>query len=322
MPENFGMLRRPFSIAAFLVSAFASSAASAGLVTVTSYDMPNGNGAAQYTTPTGGQNYFDFTYTKTGQSTPAANAGVNGSPNSIPNNSNATNILTGGAGKLTDGVKATDNFSLVSGSDGTISNGWTTAASPYYGSLNGQASQYVGWKYQDPTIVFHLASGSMVSQINLYVAADGSGGLVGAPGNVALTIGSMLLDPSQYTQVISPYTGDNPYSSSTALITITLNQAISSSELFALQLFRGPLLQDGYDYEAQYRDPNTNQFNDPLSGFLENAWDPKLEPWIMLSEVEFLAAVPEPSTWLMMIAGFLGMGVLAFRRRQHFALAQ
>lgn len=315
------MLFRPFSVAAFLVATLASSAASAGLVTVTSYDMPNGNGAPQYTTPTGGQNYFDFTYTKTGQSTPAANAGQNGSPNSIPNNSNATNILSGGKGMLTDGVKATDNFSLVSGSNGTISNGWSTADSKYYGGLNGQPSQYVGWKYQDPTIVFHLASGSYVSQINLYVAANGSGGLVGAPGNVTLSIGSTLLNASQYTETISPYKGNNPYGSSTSLITITLSHAISSADLFTLQLFRGALGQDGYDYEKKYLDADGVTFNDPLSGFQENAWNNKLEPWIMLSEVEFLAAVPEPSTWLMMIAGFLGMGLLAFRRRHQFAAA-
>lgn len=315
------MLSRPFLIAALLAASLASSTASAGVVTVTSYDMANGNGATQYTTPTGGQNYFDFSYTKTGQSTPAPNAGVNGSPSTIPNNSNATNILTGGIGKLTDGVIATNNFSLVSGSNGTISNGWTTAASPYYGDLNGQASQYVGWKYQDPTIAFHLASGSMISQINLYVAANGSGGLVGAPGNVAVTIGSTVLNSSQYSESISPYTGSNPYASSTALITITLNQAISSSDLFTLQLFRGALGQDGYDYENQYWNASTSTFNDPLSGFQENAWDTQLEPWIMVSEVEFLAAVPEPSAWLMLIAGFLGVGMLAFHRRRQLATA-
>ncbi|MDN3275915.1 PEP-CTERM sorting domain-containing protein [Frankia sp. RB7] len=310
------MLSRSFAFAALLAASLASSSALAGVVGVTSYDMVNGNGADQYTTPTGGQNYFDFTYTKTGQSTPDPAASMNGSSSSIPNNSNATNLLTGGKGMLTDGVIATDNYSLVSGSNGKISNGWTTTASPYYGSLNGQPSQYVGWKYQDPTIAFHLASGSLVSQINLYVAANNSLGLVGAPSNVAVTIGSTILDSSQYTETISPYTGSNPYGSSTDVITIILNQAISSSDLFTLQLFRGILEQDGYDYENTYWNASTNTFNDPLSGFQENAWNTKLEPWIMLSEVQFLtSAVPEPSTWIMMIAGFFGLGILSYRRR-------
>lgn len=261
--------------------------------------MDNGNGAAQFTTPTGGQNYFDFTYTKTAQSIPDPKAGMNGSANPIPNNSNANNaLLTGGTGKLTDGVIASDNYSLVSGSDEKISNGWTTALSPYYGSLNGQPSQYVGWKYQDPTITFHLSGGHLVSQISLFVAANNSGGLVGAPANVALSLGGTLLDPSLYTEMPSLYKPlSNPYAgSSTDVITIALKHAISSDLAFSLQLFRGALEADGYAYENTYWDPVNKVFNDPQSGFQENAWDPKLKPWIMLSEVQFTAAVPEVST--------------------------
>ena len=36
----------------------------------------------------------------------------------------------------------------------------------------------------------------------------------------------------------------------------------------------------------------------------------------MLSEVQFFtAAVPEPSTWIMMIAGFAGLGFGMYRRK-------
>ncbi|MCK1518460.1 PEPxxWA-CTERM sorting domain-containing protein [Bradyrhizobium sp. 190] len=34
----------------------------------------------------------------------------------------------------------------------------------------------------------------------------------------------------------------------------------------------------------------------------------------MLSEVEFTAAVPEPSTWIMMLLGFAGLGFGMYRR--------
>ncbi|SIO46663.1 PEP-CTERM protein-sorting domain-containing protein [Bradyrhizobium erythrophlei] len=285
-----------------------STAAFADLVTVTSYNMDNGNGATQYTTPTGGQNYFDFTYTQTGQSSPATNAGINGSASSIPTNSNATNApLTGGTGMLTNGVIASDNFSLVSGSDGTIKNGWSTG---YYGSLNGQPSQYVGWKYQDPTIIFNLAGGHYVNQISLYVAADNSGGLVGAPGNVSVMYGNSLLNSSLYSEVTTDYKpASNPYAGSTSVITITLKQPVLSDLAFTLQLFRGPLEADGYAYQTA--------FVDPLSGFNDNAYVPKLEPWIMLSEVQFFSsAVPEPSTWIMMILGFAGLGFMTYRKRQ------
>jgi len=291
-----------------------STAASAGLVTVTSYEMNNGNGASQFTTPTGGQNYFDFTYTKTGEGAPTANASKNGSINPIPYNGVNDAPLSGGTGKLTDGVKASDNYSLVSGSNGTISNGFTTAMSPYYGSLNGAPSQYVGWKYQDPTILFHLASGQAVTSISLYVAASNSGGLVGAPANIALSLNGVLLDPSLYTMTSAAYLpSSNIYASSTDLITLTLKNPVASAFSFGLQLFRGPLLQDGYDYE--------NKWNDPYSGFHDSAFVPNKEPWIMVSEVDFNSAVPEPSTWIMMIAGFAGLGFMAYRRKAKPALA-
>lgn len=296
-----------------------STAASAGLVTVTSYEMNNGNGASQYTTPTGGQNYFDFTYTKTGEGAPTANAGKNGSVNPIPYNGVNDAPLSGGTGKLTDGVKASDNYSAVSGTDGTISNGWNTG---YYGSLNGGPSQYVGWKYQDPTILFNLQDGQAVTSISIYAAANNSLGLVGAPANITLSLNGVLLDSSLYTLTSTAYKpASNAYAGSTDLITIALKSPVASATSFGLQFFRGALLQDGYDYWNQYYDPITGKFNDTLSGFEQSAWIPKLEPWIMISEVEFTAAVPEPSTWIMMIAGFAGLGFMAYRRKAKPALA-
>jgi hypothetical protein len=38
---------------------------------------------------------------------------------------------------------------------------------------------------------------------------------------------------------------------------------------------------------------------------------------LVISEVT--TAVPEPSTWAMMILGFAGVGYLAYRRRNQFA---
>jgi hypothetical protein len=276
--------------------------------------MNNGNGASQFTTPTGGQNYFDFSYTKTGEGAPTSNAGKNGSVNPIPYNGVNDAPLSGGTGKLTDGVKASDNYSLVSGSNGTISNGITIADSPYYGSLNGAPSQYVGWKYQDPTILFHLAGGQAVTSILLYVAASGSGGLVGAPANITISLNGALLDPSLYTMTSAAYLpASNPYAGSTDLITLTLKNPVPSAFSIGLQLFRGKLLQDGYDYE--------NSYYDPYSGFHNSAYLADKEPWIMISEAEFTAAVPEPSTWIMMIAGFAGLGFMAYRRKARPALA-
>ena len=87
-------MRQTFTLAAGTFrnsrATLASSSAFAGVVAVTSYDMNNGNGQNQFTDPTGGQNYFDFTYTQTGQSSPYINANKNGSgANMIPTAANS-----------------------------------------------------------------------------------------------------------------------------------------------------------------------------------------------------------------------------------------
>ena len=41
-----------------------------------------------------------------------------------------------------------------------------------------------------------------------------------------------------------------------------------------------------------------------------------VEPWLMVSEVQFLSAVPEPSTWIMMILGFGALAFVSFRKSQ------
>jgi len=319
-----------FNLLVALSSVFlGSTAAFAGLVTVTSYDMNNGNGATQFTTPTGAQNYFDWTYTQTGQSSPAANASQNGSNQLVPNNAAPKDApLTGGTGKLTDGVIATQVYSLVSSGTSTISN--TTY-------LNGQPTEYVGWKYQDPNIIFHLAAGQNVGSIALYVAANNPAigdwnGLVAAPKNVDLTINGKLVSATLTTLAINAFTSE---------ITLSGFGSIASTSVFGLTLDRGPLQQDGIDYYNDHvrgfdpNHPNDSShcvdFCDPNSGPYSSGFRQEaalgqtgplapgsgLEPWIMLSEVQFFAsAVPEPSTWIMMILGFAGLGFMTYRKRQ------
>jgi len=45
--------------------------------------------------------------------------------------------------------------------------------------------------------------------------------------------------------------------------------------------------------------------------------------FFQVDQIEFSAAVPEPSTWAMMILGFFGVGFMAYRRKSqgHFRLA-
>jgi PEP-CTERM motif len=79
------------------------------------------------------------------------------------------------------------------------------------------------------------------------------------------------------------------------------------------------LLHDGIYYNNFYNGDPANHIGDPQ--FYLNAGQPNLEPWLMVSEVSFLSAVPEPSTWVMMIAGFAGLGLAADRRKTKSAMA-
>ena len=303
-----------------------STAALAEMVTVTSYDMNNGNGATQFTTPTGAQNYFDWSYTQTGQSSPTANASQNGSNQLVPNNAAPKEApLSGGTGKLTDGTIASLGYSAVSSATGQVSN-----------ALYSGASQYVGWKYQDPSIIFNLTPGQTVSSIALYVAAynpilGNANGLVAAPASVQLTINGQ---PVAATYQLVPVNGN------TAVISLTGFGSISSSSVFGMTLYRGPLQQDGINYYNDHVKNNASgpcvDFCDPDSGPFSSGYRQEAalgqtgellpnsgkEPWIMLSEVQFFTgSVPEPSTWVMMIAGFAGLGFMAYRRKAKPALA-
>ncbi|MEH2515782.1 hypothetical protein V1279_001355 [Bradyrhizobium sp. AZCC 1610] len=294
------MLSFRSSLLVALSSAFlGSTAAFAGLVGVTSYEMNNGNGLTQ----NGNYDYFDSTY-----SVPA-NANTNGSSLVVPSNGTAKEAwLTGGTGKLTDKTIPTQNYSFV-------------------------PQDYVGWKYQDPTIIFNLEAGKSVSAITLYVASSyagslGFGGLVGQPASVDVSVttpGNTNFTPS-YTTTFTDYLGDKY--NGTEVVTLTFASPILSSDTFSLTLNRGPLLLDGINYYNNHvvgygcdsPDPNSC-FIDSINDFKNSAYDPDKQPWILLSEVQFTAAVPEPSTWIMMIIGFAGLGFGMYRRNASRVLA-
>ena len=244
-----------------------STAALADVITVTSYDMNNGDGMNAL----GTYNYHDGAYHGT---SPAANSTTDGAQ------------LTGGTGILTNGVIPTVDYTLA-------------------------PNQYVGWKYQDPVLNFYLQPGSQVSQISLFFANPiqqaGSliGGLVGVPGQVLLSIGGATETLTPTFSAYSPVVEEVTFNFATPI-------SYTASTDFQLTLDRGPLLDDAKEYHKLF--PGDTAFN-------QNAFDVNKEPWIMLSQVEFTTAVPEPSTWLMMMVGFAGVGFAAYRRKSKSCLA-
>lgn len=254
------MLLRSRLLIALSIAFLGSTAASAGLVTVSSYEMNNGNG----TVSLGTYNYLDGAYVGT---SPAVNSVTETAP------------LTGGTGILTNGIAPTTDYTLG-------------------------PQQYVGWKYTDPVLNFFLKPGSQVSQITLYFAnplqAEGSlqGGLVGLPGQISLTIGGVVQSVLPTFSALSSVVEKATFTFATPI-------SYDQSTHFQFQLLRGGLLADSVYYHSLY--PNDEAFNN-------NSYNINKQAWIMLSEVEFTAAVPEPSTWIMMLLGFAGLGIGLYRR--------
>ena len=255
-------------LCAAILACLGSTSASAGLVTVTSYDMYNGNGRAQG----GAFNYYDHSYTDGGTHRVDRNADRDGYP------------LMGGTGILTDGTIATQSFLS-------------------------KPSQYVGWKDQDPTIAFHLSAGQDVSSIALFVASDNPALGVGAPRDVLLHVDGKLIRTTFTLTPISPFVDE-----------ITLGGfSISSSDTFDLTLEEGRSHHHGHDHDHDHdHDGDFGRFDvgfhdQDAFGQTGDLWShSRDEPWMLLSEVQFFAsAVPEPSTWVLMIAGLAGLCVVA-----------
>lgn len=127
------------------LSFVATGAHASSLLTVSSYNMPNGYGQAHG----GTYNYWDATYSNC----VASNCTTDGA------------YLSGGLGKLTDGVIATLPWYEVSNDAGT--------------------GEYVGWEIVNPTIDFNFASNVTVGEIKLYVDNSHVGGVT-APSYVVI----------------------------------------------------------------------------------------------------------------------------------------
>ncbi|MBI5258056.1 MAG: PEP-CTERM sorting domain-containing protein [Burkholderiales bacterium] len=128
----------PIRIALAATLMLAATLASAAPVTALSYAMPNGDGQASG----GSFNYWDAGYTGSGSTTTDGAA------------------LSGGLGKLTDGVVSTQLWFNVSNNFGT--------------------GEYVGWNAQhtlNPTLSFLFAAGTLIDSISIQLDNSHFGGV-------------------------------------------------------------------------------------------------------------------------------------------------
>lgn len=188
------------------------------------------------------------------------------------------------------GGSGTTPAAPLTGGTGLLTDGNNTHA-----SWDFAPTQYVGWKYFDPIMTFNFASSSKVGELDLYVSGA-SGGLVGLP-NVILVNGNPVSFSTQDWGTAYGYNGVDKLS-------ILFGGGLTASQV-TLQLFAGPALADAIAI---------NPVNDPFIIDPRTGQKTVLEPWIMVSEVQFLSAVPEPSTWIMMLLGFGALAFVSFRK--------
>ena len=214
---------------AMVCAVLAPLAVVAAPVAPTSYSMPNGDGQASG----GSFNYWDANYTGLGSTTTDGAA------------------LSGGLGKLTDGIVSSTAWHLVSNNAGT--------------------GEYVGWYAPhtlNPLITFNFASSPVINTISIQLDNTQFGGVF-APA-------SILID-GMSGAFIAPAPG-----------------AVGSVVFTGLGL-------TGNSHTVQFiQSPGT---------------------WTFVSEISFdgVAAVPEPETYAMLLAGLGLLGFAARRRKQQAA---
>lgn len=154
---------------------------------------------------------------------------------------------------------------------------------------------YVAWKYFNPTITFNFAAPATVGELDIYVSGN-TGGLDGFPAAILVNGNPVSISAADWGW---GYDGVQKLS-------IIFGSSLPTSQVI-VQLLAGPAQNDALNYPY----PNDPFIIDPRT----NAYT-TVEPWLMVSEVQFLSAVPEPSTWIMMILGFGTLAFVSFRKSQ------
>lgn len=172
-------------------------------VTPSSYDMPNGYGQA---TAGGEYNYWDANYTGSGDKD------VDGA------------LLSGGLGKLTDGIIATDSWE------------WNDADGTPRSNENADGTgPYVGWTNGDPTITFHFSGLVDINSITFYVDNPAYDSNDDPRGGVAAPKGFTIGNSYYVSGVDNTVEGSGPLAITIAnlglddieQVTVTLNRDIT-----------------------------------------------------------------------------------------------
>ncbi len=186
--------------------------------------------------------------------------------------------------------------------------GWCSPCSAASGLVPGAQNEQVFSQ-------FTLASDSSISSVRFIFdnRSDFSSGIalgifqVGAAGVPGGQLFSETFLPAQVSSIASS-AGQN-----SSIGTVDPQSLTLAAGTYYLSLFGDPTLllaNEGGAFDFYFE-------NDPFlgSGLLSNQQN------VIELDGSLASAVPEPSTWAMMILGFFGVGFMAYRRRAHSAFA-
>jgi hypothetical protein len=151
----------------------------------------------------------------------------------------------------------------------------------------------LAWAFVYVAFAFGYGSGTQSVTIGLWTNLPTSGGTLITSGTATASATGSWVDVFWAPVAITP--GATEYlviSGSTSATPYVLGYGDGNPYPFGIAKYNGSILNPGYDLTFR-----------------------------TYSDTAFSSAVPEPSTWAMMILGFAGVGFLTYRRRNQAAVA-
>lgn len=174
--------------------------------------------------------------------------------------------------------------------------GWSSLAHADVVTNGGfESGNFAGWTVSDPNGI--IIDPSSTANSGSYAATLGS---VGSPGTLSQTLATVA---------------GTSYTFSFALQNLATSSSDNSFQVkfgnVVLDTWTGPLSSPGYSLESFTVTATSN--STVLSFIAQN----DSSAWLLddVTATAAVAAVPEPSTWAMLLLGFAGVGLMAYRRR-------
>jgi choice-of-anchor C domain-containing protein len=191
-----------------------------------------------------------------------------------------------------------------------LTNGGFEAPAAPTGSFINETTSFSGWTVTTNNV--DIVSGSTPNPAAFegaqYLDLVGTGSTGGIAQTFSTTVGQAYLLTFQYSN--NP--GNSPSSAN-----VDIGSIVNDGSLLAGSVTHGGTTQANPNWTLFSQMFTANASTETLS-FLETAGGNNAGVFLDAVSIDpVTAAVPEPSTWAMMIIGFFGMGFMAYRRKRN-----